>query len=196
MDPTLVRQARNPTDGGQMKVCSPTDRLPVPGHGHWARTADGQTDLSCLSVRHHSLLQKTCLASKSSHSTPLLDTTARTARATDQRSFAATCVPPTADDRRIRTSTTSSHRHQFIEFGVLICLLYYLYHYLNMSWKAGLSRYLPAMRFFACPESPSSAGVRVRVRRSQNIHSRIRVGISYSISSIFVVPPSHFAFWL
>jgi len=29
-----------------------------------------------------------------------------------------------------------------------------------MSWKAGLSRYLPAMRFFACPESPSSIGVR------------------------------------
>mmetsp|Transcript_32740 Transcript_32740/g.79572 ORF Transcript_32740/g.79572 Transcript_32740/m.79572 type:complete len:225 (-) Transcript_32740:412-1086(-) len=29
-----------------------------------------------------------------------------------------------------------------------------------MSWKAGLSRYLPAMRFFACPESPSSVGVR------------------------------------
>ena len=29
-----------------------------------------------------------------------------------------------------------------------------------MSWKAGLSRYLPAMRFFACPESPSSNGVR------------------------------------
>lgn len=29
-----------------------------------------------------------------------------------------------------------------------------------MSWKAGLSRYLPAMRFFACPQSPSSNGVR------------------------------------
>jgi len=29
-----------------------------------------------------------------------------------------------------------------------------------MTWKAGLSRYLPAMRFFACPESPSSVGVR------------------------------------
>jgi len=29
-----------------------------------------------------------------------------------------------------------------------------------MSWKAGLSRYLPAMRFFACSESPSSVGVR------------------------------------
>jgi len=29
-----------------------------------------------------------------------------------------------------------------------------------MSWKAGLSRYLPAMRFFACPNSPSSVGVR------------------------------------
>lgn len=29
-----------------------------------------------------------------------------------------------------------------------------------MSWKAGLSRYLPAMRFFACPESPASNGVR------------------------------------
>mmetsp|Transcript_14399 Transcript_14399/g.40935 ORF Transcript_14399/g.40935 Transcript_14399/m.40935 type:complete len:225 (+) Transcript_14399:73-747(+) len=29
-----------------------------------------------------------------------------------------------------------------------------------MSWKASLSRYLPAMRFFACPDSPSSAGVR------------------------------------
>jgi len=29
-----------------------------------------------------------------------------------------------------------------------------------MSWKAGISRYLPAMRFFACPESPSSIGVR------------------------------------
>ena len=30
----------------------------------------------------------------------------------------------------------------------------------NMTWKAGISRYLPAMRFFACPESPSSIGVR------------------------------------
>lgn len=29
-----------------------------------------------------------------------------------------------------------------------------------MSWKTGLSRYLPAMRFFACPKSPSSNGVR------------------------------------
>mmetsp|Transcript_18838 Transcript_18838/g.38787 ORF Transcript_18838/g.38787 Transcript_18838/m.38787 type:complete len:224 (-) Transcript_18838:874-1545(-) len=29
-----------------------------------------------------------------------------------------------------------------------------------MTWKAGISRYLPAMRFFACPESPSSVGVR------------------------------------
>lgn len=29
-----------------------------------------------------------------------------------------------------------------------------------MTWKAGISRYLPAMRFFACPESPSSIGVR------------------------------------
>eukprot|EP00526_Cylindrotheca_closterium_P018985 CAMPEP_0113607640 /NCGR_PEP_ID=MMETSP0017_2-20120614/3492_1 /TAXON_ID=2856 /ORGANISM="Cylindrotheca closterium" /LENGTH=224 /DNA_ID=CAMNT_0000516257 /DNA_START=76 /DNA_END=750 /DNA_ORIENTATION=+ /assembly_acc=CAM_ASM_000147 len=29
-----------------------------------------------------------------------------------------------------------------------------------MSWKAGLSRYLPAVRFFACPKSPSSNGVR------------------------------------
>mmetsp|Transcript_22424 Transcript_22424/g.62563 ORF Transcript_22424/g.62563 Transcript_22424/m.62563 type:complete len:225 (-) Transcript_22424:33-707(-) len=29
-----------------------------------------------------------------------------------------------------------------------------------MSWKAGLSRYLPAMRFFACPDSASSNGVR------------------------------------
>lgn len=28
-----------------------------------------------------------------------------------------------------------------------------------MSWKAGLSRYLRALRFFACPESPSSRGV-------------------------------------
>jgi hypothetical protein len=30
---------------------------------------------------------------------------------------------------------------------------------ITMSWKAGLSRYLPSMRFFACPESPSSRGV-------------------------------------
>lgn len=28
-----------------------------------------------------------------------------------------------------------------------------------MSWKAGISRYLPALRFFACPNSPSSRGV-------------------------------------
>ncbi|CAB9507953.1 Accessory subunit of the mitochondrial membrane respiratory chain NADH dehydrogenase (Complex I) [Seminavis robusta] len=28
-----------------------------------------------------------------------------------------------------------------------------------MSWKAGLSRHLPALRFFACPKSPSSKGV-------------------------------------
>jgi hypothetical protein len=28
-----------------------------------------------------------------------------------------------------------------------------------MSWKAGLSRYLPCVRFFACPDSPSSRGV-------------------------------------
>ena len=38
-----------------------------------------------------------------------------------------------------------------------------------MSWKAGLSRYLPAMRFFACPESPSSNGVRYVV--SVQIHT-------------------------
>lgn len=28
-----------------------------------------------------------------------------------------------------------------------------------MSWKAGLSRSLPVLRFFACPKSPSSSGV-------------------------------------
>jgi len=28
-----------------------------------------------------------------------------------------------------------------------------------MSWKAGLSRNLPILRFFACPESPSSKGL-------------------------------------
>lgn len=37
-----------------------------------------------------------------------------------------------------------------------------------MSWKAGLSRYLPAMRFFACPESPSSNGVRNWYLKNQN----------------------------
>jgi len=37
-----------------------------------------------------------------------------------------------------------------------------------MSWKAGLSRYLPAMRFFACPESPSSNGVREWYLKNQN----------------------------
>jgi len=37
-----------------------------------------------------------------------------------------------------------------------------------MSWKAGLSRYLPAMRFFACPESPSSIGVRNWYLKNQN----------------------------
>lgn len=37
-----------------------------------------------------------------------------------------------------------------------------------MSWKAGLSRYLPAMRFFACPESPSSNGVRNWYMKNQN----------------------------
>jgi len=29
-----------------------------------------------------------------------------------------------------------------------------------MSWKPGLQRHLPVLRFFACPESPSSAGLR------------------------------------
>lgn len=28
-----------------------------------------------------------------------------------------------------------------------------------MSWRAGLSRHLPVLRFFACPKSPSSNGV-------------------------------------
>mmetsp|Transcript_17134 Transcript_17134/g.23810 ORF Transcript_17134/g.23810 Transcript_17134/m.23810 type:complete len:225 (-) Transcript_17134:123-797(-) len=28
-----------------------------------------------------------------------------------------------------------------------------------MSWKAGLSRHLPCIRFFGCPESPSSRGI-------------------------------------
>lgn len=37
-----------------------------------------------------------------------------------------------------------------------------------MSWKAGLSRYLPAMRFFACPESSSSIGVRNWYLKNQN----------------------------
>lgn len=29
----------------------------------------------------------------------------------------------------------------------------------TMSWKAGLSRHLTVLRFFACPKSPSSRGV-------------------------------------
>lgn len=37
-----------------------------------------------------------------------------------------------------------------------------------MSWKAGISRYLPAIRFFACPESPSSIGVRNWYSKNHN----------------------------
>jgi hypothetical protein len=73
-----------------------------------------------------------------------------------------------ANNKHTRTSeTTRPELPALVAFVVSLWLLHCycnkidLYHQeLIMSWKAGLSRYLPAMRFFACPESPSSIGIR------------------------------------
>jgi hypothetical protein len=84
----------------------------------------------------------------------------------------------------VRRRLTSTSLHSAIPLHTIILIQTTK----GMSWKAGLSRYLPAMRFFACPESPSSIGVRYVVVRvalpwSRTSHGYGRYQASQSLSA-------------